>query len=65
MEENIFFFDSCRSAKYPDLEGLETRPKSPTTKSTKIFHEGHEGIYSFIALSLCSLRHFFVTFVVK
>ena len=45
--------------------GLETRPKSPTTKSTKIFHEGHEGLYSFITLSLCSLRHFFVTFVVK
>ena len=47
------------------IDSLETRPKSPTTKSTKIFHEGHEGLYSFIALSLCSLRPFFVTFVVK
>ena len=47
----------CR--QYPGC--LETRPKSPTYESTKIFHEGHEGLYSFIALSLCSLRPFFVT----
>ncbi len=49
------------SERSESKDELETRPKSPTTKSTKIFHEGHEGLYSFIALSLCSLRPFFVT----
>ena len=64
-EYHQFRLDNIDSLAFICKDGSRSFPRDAAEKSnhesTKIFHEGHEGIYSFIALSLCSLRPFFVT----
>ncbi len=68
-EYHQFRLDNIDSLAFICKDGSRSFPRDAAEKSnhesTKIFHEGDEGLYSFIALSLCSLRPFFVTFVVK